>query len=86
MAARLATEDDFTPGTRIRYPRGSWGTIIRVETIRERGLFAKVWDDAWGGENGSVDLSKWIACRYLGRVTVDNDNDPNPDIHELWVA
>jgi len=87
MAARLITDDDFHPGTRIRYGNGVWGTITKVKKPRgQRDWQIKVWDDNWGGEDGTYDQSMWTERGFLRNVTVDNENDPNPNIHERWLG
>lgn len=86
MIARLITTDDLRPGTRIRYGNGVWGTITRVRKTRTRGWRIKVWDDAWGGEDGTYDCGVWVDSAYLRHVTVDNAGDPNPNIHERWLG
>lgn len=89
MTARPITDDDFRPGTRIRYGNGVWSTITKVKKPRShRDWQIKVWDDSWGGEDGTWDRGDWTERGFLIKagVTVDNENDPNPTIHERWLG
>lgn len=87
MTARLISVDDLRPGTRIRYGNGVRGTITEVRKPRNAPHWrVKIWDDAWGGHDGDVDMGKWVDSVFIRNVTVDNESDPNPTIHERWLG
>lgn len=76
------------PGVRIQYRSGRWATIIEVRESASQMYEVAVWDDSWGGENGSRRMDSWASRRYMSRVAVIGDpaEDPNPTIHERWVV
>lgn len=88
MTARLLTEADLKPGTRIRYRSGRWGTVIRVKKPRSsRDWQVKVWDDSWTGLAAENDHGVWADRSYMLMIgaVVGADDDPNPTIHERWL-
>jgi uncharacterized protein YcbX len=82
------TAETIRPGTRIRYRNGRWATIIEVRKSVSQMHEVAVWDDSWGGENGSRRMDSWASRRYMTRVAVIGDPaaDPNPTIHANWVV
>lgn len=88
MNLRLLTLETMRPGTRIQYRSERWATITEVRASASGAYEVAVWDDGWGGEDGTCNLSSWTSRRYVARVAVIGDpvEDPNPTIHARWVV